>query len=245
MKIRLLSLILAAFFLALGRSSANEPVPAAAPEAAAPSSLPADQLVAELSRQLTDRFQVRGELKLTLLRTWYAPAPVAGGYQVEILDCPARLTSSLLVRLRLFNAGRPYGDCTLSLQAQVFRNVYAVRTPIERETSFDPAQLDTRRVDVLRERDTVAVDDCTGDFTYTTGVQAGRLLVWRDLTKRALVHKGQIIEVAAIDGAMTVTTRALAMENGAAGDTIKVRNTTSNRDFTASVVADARAEVRF
>jgi flagellar basal body P-ring formation protein FlgA len=133
----------------------------------------------------------------------------------------------------------------LSLRAQVFRDVYVVRTPLERDATFDPSQLDTRRVDVLRERDTVATSDCEGDFTFAMSVPAGRLLTWRDLAKRALVRKGQVIEVAAVDGTMTITTQALAMENGAAGDSIKVRNLTSKKDFTAYVVAEARAQVHF
>jgi flagella basal body P-ring formation protein FlgA len=71
------------------------------------------------------------------------------------------------------------------------------------------------------------------------------LLAWRDLTRRSLIRKGQIVEVAAIDGTLTITTKALAMENGAAGDTVKLRNLESKKDFSALVVAEARAQVRF
>lgn len=220
---------------------------AVAPESAAvtPTTLTAEQAVAELARQLSDRYQVRGELKLDLVRPWIVPVPVAGGYELSIVDSPARLTSSLLVRVRLLNSGRSCGDLMLPLQVQVLRNVFVARSMIERDAPFDPAQLDSRRVDVLRERDAVAIEDCEGDLTFTTSVQPGRLLVWRDLAKRALVHKGEIIEVSAVDGTMTVTTKAIAMENGAAGDLIKVRNLTSRKDFSAYVVAEARAQVRF
>jgi flagella basal body P-ring formation protein FlgA len=207
--------------------------------------LDGNQLLAELTRQLTERFQLRGELKLSLQRGWVAPVPVAGGYQVAVVEFPQRLTSSLLIHIRLQTATQTFGEQVLALHAQQMRDVYVARTPIERESLLDPAQLDVRSVDVLKERDVVAVQDCEGDFTYTTSIQAGRVLAWRDLAKRALVRKGQIIEVSAVDGTLTITTKALAMENGAAGDVIKVRNMTSKKDFTAYVVAEAQAQVRF
>jgi len=246
MKLRLISLFSSFLLGSVALSAAEPQVDSATPAATvAPASLSREQVLTELTRQLTDRFQLRGDLQLELLRSWIAPAPVVGGIEIEILECPGRLTSSLLLRVRLQNAGRSLGEQMLSLRAQVFRDVYVVRAPLERDATFDPSQLDTRRVDILRERDTVATSDCEGDFTFAMSVPAGRLLTWRDLAKRALVRKGQVIEVAAIDGTMTITTKALAMENGAAGDSIKVRNLTSKKDFTASVVAEARAQVHF
>lgn len=246
MKLQLISLF-SAFLLGATVLSAAEQQPetAVVPAAPAPTSLSREQVLTELTRQLTDRFQIRGDLQLELLRPWVAPTPVLGGIEIEIIECPGRLTSSLLLHVRLQNAGRSLGDQMLSLRAQVFRDVYVIRTPLERDAAFDPSQMDTRRVDVLRERDTVATGDCEGDFTFAMSVPAGRLLTWRDLAKRALVRKGQVIEVAAVDGTMTITTKALAMENGAAGDSIKVRNLTTKKDFTAYVVAEARAQVRF
>jgi flagella basal body P-ring formation protein FlgA len=162
-----------------------------------------------------------------------------------ILDCPARLTPTLLLQVQLQNDGHSYGTFSLMLKAQLFRDVWVARAPIERGTTFDPNQLDTRRVDVLQQRETVPSDGAETDFTYTTSVPAGRFLAWRDLTRRSLIRKGQIVEVAAIDGTMTITTKALAMENGAAGDTVKLRNLESKKDFSALVVAEARAQVRF
>ncbi|MFT3783259.1 MAG: flagellar basal body P-ring formation chaperone FlgA [Nibricoccus sp.] len=204
-----------------------------------------DQAMSDLARQLSEKFQVRGELQLELLRPW-VPLAAAEGTETVIVECPARLTSSLLVHVRFRAGERVLSDQALSLRAQLFRDVYAVRASLERDSIFDPNQLDVRRVDVLRERDTVAVEDATGDFVYAvSSSSAGRLLTWRDLVKRPLVRKGQVIEVAAVDGTMTVTAKALAMENGAAGDSIRVRNVTSKKDFTACVVAEARAEVRF
>jgi flagella basal body P-ring formation protein FlgA len=220
--------------------STTAPVPVPASEA-----FTQEQLLADLSRQLSDHFQSRGELQLELLRPWAPPAAAIGSVDVVILDFPARITSSLLLQVRLQSGGRALGTFPLMLKAQLSQDVWVARAPIERGSNFDPNQLDTRRVDVLQQRDTVSTDSTEIDYTFACSVPAGRVLAWRDLTRRSLIRKGQIVEVSAIDGTMTITTKAMAMENGAAGDTVKLRNLESKKDFSALVVAEARAQVRF
>ena len=212
---------------------------------AAPESFTQAQLLAELTRQLTDRFQTKGELQLALTRPWSPIAAATGSVETVLLDCPARLTPTLLLQVQLQIGGHSLGTFSLMLKAQLFREVWVARAPIDRGSNFDTSLLDTRRVDTLQQRDTVPTDGTETDFTYATSVPAGRLLAWRDLARRSLVRKGQIVEVAAIDGMLTITTKALAMENGAAGDTVKLRNLESKKDFSALVVAEARAQVRF
>jgi flagella basal body P-ring formation protein FlgA len=210
----------------------------------APAAFTQDILLTELSRQIIERFQVRGELKLDVTRPFVSLA-AAGPVEVSILGCPARLSSSLLLQVRLQKDGRILGDYSINLKAQLFRDAWASRMPIDRGSNFDQAQLDTQRVDVLQQRDVVPADSTEGDLIYATSVPASRLLTWRDLARRSLIRKGQIVEVTAVDGTLTITTKALAMENGAAGDTVRLRNIESKKDFSALVVADARAQVRF
>jgi flagella basal body P-ring formation protein FlgA len=203
-----------------------------------------EMLLTELSRQISERFQVRGDLKLDVTRP-FASVSATGPVEVVILGCPARLSSSLLLQVRLQKDGRALGEYSINLKVQQFRDVWAARTPIERGSNFEPAQLETQRVDVLQQRDVVPVDGTEGDLTFATSVPANRLLTWRDLSRRALVRKGQIVEVVAVDGMLSITTKAMAMENGAAGDMVKLRNLESKKDFSALVVAEARTQVRF
>jgi len=217
------------------------------PVATAPASvgLTQDKLLADLARQLSDRLQLRGELQLELARPWTLPANAVGSVEAVLIDCPARIASSLLLQVRLQSGDRSLGNCSLTLKAQLFRDVWVARTPIERGSTFEPNQLDIHRVDVLQQRDTVPTDSTETDFTYATSVPAGRTLAWRDLTRRSLIRKGQIVEVTAVDGTLTITTKAMAMENGAAGDVVRLRNLESKKDFAALVVAEARAQVHF
>jgi flagella basal body P-ring formation protein FlgA len=196
-------------------------------------------LLADVASQLVTHFRADGELQLETIRPLQLPAATSP-LLVEVIEFPAALASSMITRVRV-------GDIeqTLVLRAQLSREVWVTRTPSVRDASFDAGELDTRRVDVLRERDAVPAAEACADYTFNRPVPASRILTWRDISRRALVRKGQIIEVAAIDGALSITMKALAMENGAAGETVKVRNLDSKKEFNALVVADARAEIRF
>lgn len=225
-------------------SAAPADAPATFVAADAGSAVTREQLLSELARQLSERFSLQGELQVELIRAWSPPTAAIHPVELVITECPATPAPSLLVRVRLQGAG-PVIDSTLSIRLQLFRDVWVARTPLERGQPFDPGQLDTRRIDVLQQRDSVPATEGDSNFVYASSVPAGRMLAWRDLGRRPLIRKGQVIEVAAVDGALTITTKALALENGAAGDTIKLRNLDSKKDFSALVVSEARARVRF
>ena len=74
---------------------------------------------------------------------------------------------------------------------------------------------------------------------------SGRMLTWRDITRRPLVKKGDVVEVSASTGLLVVTMKALAMESGAQGETVTVRNPESHKNFSAIVVDENRVKVRF
>ena len=61
-----------------------------------------------------------------------------------------------------------------------------------------------------------------------------------------VIDDGKVaVEVSAVDGMLAVTMKALAMENGAQGDTVTVRNPESRKDFAAMVIDENRVQVRF
>jgi flagella basal body P-ring formation protein FlgA len=59
------------------------------------------------------------------------------------------------------------------------------------------------------------------------------------------VRKGDVVDVSAIEGQLAVTLKAMAMENGAQGDVITVRNLDSKKNITAFVIDENHVQVRF
>lgn len=204
-----------------------------------------EHLVSELTRHLAAHFNLDGELQLELLRPWSPPARLAKSWQLEVLEFPAVAGSSMLLRCRVLADGAPAAESTLVLRASLWRDAWASRMPLANGDTFDPSMLEVRRVDLFRERD--ALPAAVGDRSYamTRAVAAGRLLTWRDVGRRPLVRKGQFVEVSAVEGQLVVTMKALAMENGAQGETVTVRNPESRKDFAAMVVDENRVQVRF
>ena len=133
----------------------------------------------------------------------------------------------------------------LVFTARHFRDVWVAREPIGNGATFDPAALDTRRVDLFRDREALPVTGGDSTFIYARAVGAGRTLTWRDLTRRPLVRKGDLVEVSISDGRLRVTMKGLALESGAQGDTVNVQNPDTRKRFAAVVTHENQVQVRF
>ncbi len=241
--------LLAAITLLRAEPALRELATTATPaEAATPTALTRERLIATVAQELSAHFNLDGELQLELLRAWTAPAQVASAWDIAIIEFPSLPSASMLVRIRI-TADRKVvstsSDGTLVLRASLWRDAWAARQPSTVGATFDPATLEVRRVDLLRERDAVPASVGDRSFVYARAVTAGRLLTWRDITRRPLVKKGEIVEVSAASGLLVVTMKGLAMENGAQGDTVTIRNPESQKNFAAIVVDENRVQVRF
>lgn len=239
--------LLLSLCLALAAVSGRaQPSPAApAPAAAHAAPLAQDDFTALLARELSAHFNLEGELTLDLLRPFVLPARVARDWQVQFTEFPSVAAGSMLGRIRLLADGAVAAEGTVVLRASLWREIWIARQPLANGGTFDPAELDTRRADLFRERD--ALPSVVGDrsFIYARSVQAGRSLTWRDIARRPLVRKGDFVEVTAADGLLSITMKALAMQNGAQGEAVTVRNLDSRKDFTAFVIDENRVQVRF
>jgi flagella basal body P-ring formation protein FlgA len=237
---RLITFLLCGFIAATAARAAGEerPAPAAAP-------LTRDDFMTAVTGSLVNHFSAEGELSLELLRTWAAPGRLARQWTVEVVEFPAVLASSMLARCRVLADGEPAAEYTLTLRATLWRDAWSARQPVAANAPFEASALDTRRVDFLRERDALPVTVGDRGFIFARSIQPNRLLTWRDISRRPLVRKGELVEVSAIDGLLNVTMKGLAMENGAAGDTVTIRNPDSKKDFAARVVAENQVQIRF
>jgi flagellar basal body P-ring formation protein FlgA len=247
----LISLALAAAFLAPARtaaeaSAASPSSPSSTSSTSSPSSASSNRAAAldSLARQLATYFNTEGTLVLESQKPWSLPA-TASPIEVTVAEYPKDLSPMMIVRLRILAGGELLSEPTLAVRAQLMRDVYVTKSPLERETLFDPSLFEIRTVDILRERDPLTTGRIVADMMLSRSLPSGRIVSWSDLAKRPLVRRGEWVEVAASDGAMTIVLRAQALESGSLGDYVRVRNMDSRKDFNAIVVADNRAEIKF
>ncbi len=209
--------------------------------------LGADAFVAELEKELGKRLALDGELKLTLAQPWKPMSLPAETFAVIISETPKTgIAGTFAIRAQITCEGETIGDLSLSLRAQHWREVWTATNRLERGQALDRLLLTTSKVDVLNERQPsllADVDPTTFEITQT--VTAGRPLTRRDIAERPLVRKGQVVEVVAQQGQLAISMKALALENGAGGDLIKLRNIESHKEFTAQILNDNKVQVHF
>jgi flagella basal body P-ring formation protein FlgA len=180
------------------------------------------------------------------VRVWGLPTLPAGTTaRLVVTEFPAVLSSSLLLHCRLETGAAPLPSWSISLHAQLWADAWTSREPLEAGQSFDPSRLELQRCDLLRERDALPATVNDHDYMLARAVPAGRTLVWRDLVRRPLVRKGETVEVRAVEGPLTVTIKALAIQNGGRGDLVLVRNLETKKEFTAVVVDESHVQVHF
>jgi flagellar basal body P-ring formation protein FlgA len=204
-----------------------------------------DAFVAAVSREITSHFNLEGDLQIELLRTWNPPQVVARVWQVVITEYPSVAGSAMLLRCRVLADGQTAAESTLTLRASLWRDAWVARQPLMNGAIFDPALLEARRVDLFRDRD--ALPAAVGDqsFVFARSVNTGRVVSWRDIARRPLVKKGSMVEVSAAEGTLSITMKALALQSGAHGEAVTLRNLESRKDFTAFVIDENRVQVRF
>jgi flagella basal body P-ring formation protein FlgA len=74
-------------------------------------------------------------------------------------------------------------------------------------------------------------------------IHAGEVLSPGLLSSPRLIHRGQELILFASSGAMTVTMKGEALEDGAEGDVIRVRNLSSNRVVEGRVIGADKVQV--
>jgi len=232
-------------FLAFISLAATVLASAATEPSAGLSPLTSTAVVEALRSDLSAHFNLEGDLQLELLRAWTPPALVAADWRVVVNEYPSVAGSAMLLRCSWLADGVPAGEGTLTVRGALWRDAWVARQPLVHGAIFDASALETRRVDLFRDRDALPAE--VGDQTYifARGVNPGRLVTWRDIARRPLIRKGDLVEVSAADGMLSVTMKALALQNGAQGEAVTLRNLESRKDFTAFVIDENRAQVRF
>lgn len=231
---------------------AGDPAPVLASAAAAPtatedvskSALLPDQLLSALSRNLQSRFNLTGDLQLDFANPWTPPSRTAGVWRIIIVDYPAGAGSSMVVRFRIVADSTPIEDDTIVLRASLWRDAWFAREPLSSGAALDADRIELRRIDAFRVRDAIPSSAPDSGFVLSRSVQAGTLLTWNDLARRPLVRKGEMVEVSASEGLLRVTLKGMALQNGALGDIVTVRNPESLKVIPGQVVGENRVEVR-
>ena len=209
--------------------------------------LGAEAFIAELEKELSTRLSLNGELKLTLAQPWKELKMPASDFAVTIVEAPASgVAGTFVVRAKITSSGETVTELPVSLRAQLWQEVWTASSRLERGQPLDRSLLSTTRVDSLRERQPPLFSEIDpSNFEVAQTITASRALTRRDVIPRPLIRKGRVVEVIAQQGQLAITMKALALESGASGDLIKLRNIESRKEFTGQILDENKVQVHF
>ncbi len=209
--------------------------------------LGADAFVAEIEKELATRLSLKGELKLTLTQPWKVLKLPAADFAVVISETPAAgINGTFLVRTKIISGGEIVTDMQVCLRAQLWQEVWTAASRLERGQALDRSLLSTAKVDVLREQQPPLLSDADpSTLEIAQTVNASRALTRRDVIARPLIRRGQVVEVVARQGMLAISMKALALESGAGGELIKLRNLESRKEFSGQILNESKVQVHF
>ena len=193
-----------------------------------------------LTSALQEQFNgANGELNLRFTRPWVSQSAPASQLTLKILEMPTSgVTSAFIVRFEIFTAaGGSLGNWQMPVQAHLWREIHVARSMLKPGVSVADADIALERRDVLALRAPLA-EFTDGDtmLEVAENVPAGSPLFARSVKLRPVVHRGEMTNARLEDGALSVTMKVQALEDGTPGQIIRLRNLQSARDFSGKVL---------
>ncbi len=186
---------------------------------------------------------------------------IIGRHTVKIgrLDSRLRLPAcSIPLQVSLESPAQPIGRVTLRVRCDsnapwtifvpghvnLYREVAVVQRSMPRNSVIQAAdvQLLERDVSSLRQGYILNLENAIGQ-KLTRAVQPNQVLSANLLKAAAAINKGDAVVISANGASMFVRMPGIALEEGAIGQQIRVRNTRSNRIVHARVTGPGQAEV--
>lgn len=200
-----------------------------------------DQMLSMLAKKLqTDYVKDRGELELSLTQPWTAPLVPDEPLTMKILELPDEgVTPLFIVRFELRTAHETLGAWQACLRAHVWRDVWVAHSSLTRGEPVADADIAHERHDILNVREPLA-DFSAGDDSLEIScyVPENAPLLARDVCPKPVIHRGQMADATLEDGALSITMKVVALEDGAPGQMIRLRNPVSQRSLMGKVLDD-------
>jgi flagella basal body P-ring formation protein FlgA len=175
----------------------------------------------------------RGTLEIHLTRPWQNVSVPDEPITMQLTDIPpAGVMANLVAGFELWCGKERLGSWQAPLQAHVWRDIPIAHSPVLRGQLLSEADITLERRDVLVQRDECIPFPVTDSYLEAAGnLQAGTPVCVRMTRARAVMKKGQLVEAVFQDGTMTISLKVEALEDGAKGQMVRVRNPKTRREL--------------
>jgi flagella basal body P-ring formation protein FlgA len=130
------------------------------------------------------------------------------------------------------------------LRIRKFADVAVLSKQVKFHQSLDQTVVAVKRMEVtnLREQPLAAGDDPSG-YRAKRNLTVGQILTNEAIEPLPVIESGSEIAIVATGGAFSISAEGIALQDGARGEQIRVKNTTSGRILTGRVVDSHRVAV--
>lgn len=156
-----------------------------------------------------------------------------------------RTSGPVLVSVEMWRDGVRLGERSVTVQVRLYRPVLVALAPLARGAVLAPEQFRIERREVTAAGDaTVPSAESVAGMRLRRPVTAGDTVLAGDLEPVPLVRRGDKVTATVGVGGITVTMSAIALEDGAAGAMVAVKNDRSGRRLQAVVVGPGVVRVQ-
>ena len=179
----------------------------------------------------------RGELELRFSRPWSPVSVPDEPIALKLLDVPATgVTPNFIARFEITSGTERIGPWQVVLQARLWKEVLVAKSTLKRGGPLAGAEVTTEKRDVISMREPLeAASLSDSSLDLYEGVPAGQTVLARHVRARAIVQRGQFVDALMRDGMLSISLKVEALGDGATGQTIRVRNPKTKREFYAKI----------
>jgi len=187
-------------------------------------------LSAALQREYTRQ---RGELDVRLSRPWTPVETPDDELDLRLTELPTEgLLPNSMIGFELWAGKESVGSWRVEVQSKLWREVPVARSPLIRGQLLRDADIAMERRDVLTHHEAF-INLSTADPTaeLCENIPPGQAVLQHYLRLRPIIRRGQIVDAVYQDGTLRISLKVETLEEGAAGQIVRVRNPRTHHDL--------------
>jgi flagella basal body P-ring formation protein FlgA len=178
------------------------------------------------------------------------PVPALGVLQGQEVEIRGHVLGTrhgsgpTLVSLEIWRDGARIGERSVSVQLHVYRQVLVAAAPIGRGTAALPEQFAVERREAIAGGDTaVASVESVRGMRLRHSFTAGETVHTSDLEPLPVIRRGDKVMATVGVGGITVTVSGIALDDGAVGQRVGIKNDRSGRRLQATVMGPGSVRI--
>ncbi len=214
---------------------------------AATKEITSSQLLPMVTEALQKAFEI-SDAKLVLSSTRPLPAvpvPANALVEVQIVSHPPTGPAAFMrTQYALLVDGRRVGEWTGFFKAQLIKEVWLTGKIASRHALLDQVKLIRKKVDVINLRTGVWEGKPDSTLQLTQSMSTGMVLLPRHVRRTPVILRNQVVTGVLLYKALRIELRnLLALEEGAPGDVIRLRNNSSYKEIRGRIINDRTVQL--